>query len=187
MAEKDEQLKKAADLKLWIESRIAELQEEIERLKDALALTDSALRAGSFRPAIEVSESAKEVIAPIPEKREIRRDKSAEVIAYAQVTPKKLVVEPLPEITLTTETPPFKSFLMGKILQGDRTSDDVLMAKGKLKKGEELRFTVDEKDSRILRITIENYRDRQRLADLINTISWTFSKMLEKSTSTSPA
>jgi hypothetical protein len=96
------------------------------------------------------------------------------------------VVEPLPEIKLTTETPPFKSFLMGKILQGNKTSDDVLVAKGKLKKGEELRFTVDEKDSVILRITIENYRDRQRLADLINTVSWTFSKMLEKSTSTSP-
>jgi len=180
MAEKDDQVKKAADLKLWIESRIAQLQEEIEKFRDAEALADSALRAGSFRSAIEVSERPKEAVAPVPETREIRRDKSAEVIAYAQVTPTKLVVDVLPEVTLKAETPPFKSFLVGKILQGGRASDDELVAKGKLKKGEELRFTVDEKDGRILRITIENYRERQRLADLLNTVAWTFSRMLEK-------
>ena len=38
MAASDEQLKRAADLKLWIENRIAELQEETEKLKEGEAL-----------------------------------------------------------------------------------------------------------------------------------------------------
>jgi hypothetical protein len=59
MAPTEDELKKAADLKLWIESRIAEHQDEIEKLKEALAMVDSVLRASSFRPAIEVRSGSK--------------------------------------------------------------------------------------------------------------------------------
>src|SRR5437879_13685436 len=121
MAQSEEQLKRAADLKLWIESKIAELQEEIDRLREALAMTDAVLRASSFRPALEVKESDNEPISPIPERREIRTDRSSEVIANATVTGKKLVVEPVPGIALRTDTTPFKSSPLGKMLQGSTT------------------------------------------------------------------
>ena len=58
MSTSDEQLKRAADLKLWIESRIEELQEEVEKLKEAQTMVDGVLRASSFRPASEVVASA---------------------------------------------------------------------------------------------------------------------------------
>ncbi len=180
MAQSEEQLKRAADLKLWIESKIAELQEEIDRLREALTMADAVLRASSFRPALEVKGSSDEPIAPIPERREIRKDRSSEVVANALVAGRKLVLEPVPGIALRTDTPPFKSFLIGKILQGARTRDEELVAKGKLNKGDEIRFNVEEKDGRIQRVTIENYGDKERLSEIINTVSWTFSRMLEK-------
>jgi hypothetical protein len=182
MAQSEEQLKRAADLKLWIESRIGELQEEIDRLREALAMTDAVLRASSFRPAIEVKERGRDVssAAAIPERREIHKDRSSEVIANAEIAGRTLVVEPVPGVALRTETPPFKSFLIGKILQGARTRDEELVAKGKLKRGEEIRFNVEDKDGRIQKVTIENYGDKERLTELINTVSWTFSRMLEK-------
>jgi len=180
MATSDEQLKRAADLKLWIDSRIAELQEEVEKLKEAQTMVDTVLRASSFRPASEVLPRPKEESEQIPEMRELRRDKGGETIAIAQVTRGKVVLEPVAEVALRSETPPFKSFLLGKILTGMKAKDDALVSGGKLEKGKEIRFSVTEKGGKISGLTIENYRDGERLTEILNTVSWTFSRMLEK-------
>jgi hypothetical protein len=180
MATSEDQLKRAADLKLWLESRISDLQEETARLREALAVVDGVLRASSFRPATEVSPASKEMGAEIPEIRELRRDKGGETIATAEVTRGKVVVEPAAEVILKPDTPPFKSFLMGKILTGMKAKDDELVAKGKLKKEDGLRFAVNEKGGKIGSLTIENYREKERLNEILNTVGWTFSRMLEK-------
>ncbi|MGA2198887.1 MAG: hypothetical protein ABSG45_03015 [Nitrososphaerales archaeon] len=180
MATSDEQLKRAADLKLWIDSRIAELQEEVEKLKEAQAIVDTVLRASSFRPASEVLVRPKEEAGQIPEMRELRRDKGGETIAIAQITKEKVVVEPVAEVALKSETPPFKSFLLGKILTGMKAKDDALVAGGKLERGKVIQFSVAERGGKISGLTIENYREGERLTEILNTVSWTFSRMLEK-------
>lgn len=187
MSSSDEQLKRAADLKLWIESRIAELQEEIDKLREAQAMVDAVLRSSSFRPASQVispprAESSREAEegGEIPEMRELRRDRGGETIAVAQVTKDKVVIEPVAEVTLRSDTPPFKSFLIGKILTGMRTKDEDLASKGKIPRGKEIRFNVAEKVGRISNITIDNYRESERLTEILNTVGWTFSRMLEK-------
>jgi hypothetical protein len=227
MAASEEQLRRNAELKLWIENRIGELQEEIDRLREALAVIDSVLRASSFRPAAELS-TAKEpqrqpapsisssfspsspsspstlgqqqarssqreraseeeeqedelaVGGPIPEIRELRRDRGGETIAVAEVTRQRLKIEPVAEVTLKAETPPFKSFLLGKILSGMKSTDEDSVNKGTLKKGEELKYTINEKGGKIASLVVENYREKERLAEILNTASWTFSRMLEK-------
>jgi len=198
MSTSDEQLKRAADLKLWLESRIAELQEEVDKLKEAQTMVDSLLRASSFRPASEVM-AAPSAARPmeaeragaagesreageIPEIRELRRDKGGETIAIAQITRGRVVVEPVAEVTLRAETPPFRSFLIGKILTNMKTKDEELASKGSLEKGKELSFSVNERAGRLSGLTIENYRETERLTEILNTVSWTFSRMLEKGT-----
>ena len=176
MAESDDQIKKSAELKLWLENRIAELQEEMDRLKETLALVDSTLRASTFRPAIDMMDESKEVA----ETREIKRDKGGEVIALASVVSTGVTVEPVQGITLKSSTPPFKSFLLGKILQGMQTKDVELVASGKLAKGSEISFEFSEEAGAIKRLVIENYREKARLNEILGTIGWTFSRMLEK-------
>ena len=95
-----------------------------------------------------------------------------------------MVVEPVAEVTLKAETPPFKSFLVGKILTNMKTKDEELASKGKLERGKELRFVVNEKGGRISSLTIENYRENERLTEILNTVGWTFSRMLEKGAAT---
>ncbi len=172
--------KRAADLKLWIESRIVELQEEVEKLKEAQAIVDTVLRASSFRPASEVLVRPKEEAGQIPEMRELRRDKGGETIAIAQITKERVVVEPVAEVALKSETPPFKSFLLGKILTGMKAKDDALVTGGKLERGKVIQFSVAERGGKISGLTIENYREGERLTEILNTVSWTFSRMLEK-------
>jgi len=188
MSGTDEQLRRNAELKLWMESRIAELQEEIDRLKEAMGVIDTVLRASSFRPAAEMASSPARAQAepeepgaePIPEIRELKRDKGGEKIAVAEVTRQKLKIEPVPGVTLKSETPPFKSFLLGKILAGMKSTDDESVSRGRLKKGEELSYTLSEKGGKIAALVVENYREKERLNEILNTVSWTFSRMLEK-------
>lgn len=175
MASSDTDVKKAAELKLWLEGRISQLQEEIERLNETLGYVDATLHAGTFRPAIEMMAESKEE----PEVRELKRDKGGQVIASASITPDAITIEPV-GVVLRTSTPPFKSFLLGKILQGMKTGDEALVKGGKLVKGEELRFDVEESNGSIGKVIVENYREKARLNEILNTFAWTFSRMLEK-------
>jgi uncharacterized small protein (DUF1192 family) len=175
MASAEDDVKKAAELKLWLEGRIAQLQEEIARLSETLSYVDANLRASTFRPAIEMMAESAEA----PEIRELKRDKGGAVIATASITPDAVAIEPS-GVVLKSSTPPFKSFLLGKILQGMKTSDEALVKSGKLTKGEELRFDVEEANGSISRVVVENYREKARLNEILSTVSWTFSRMLEK-------
>lgn len=176
MASSENDVKKAAELKLWIEGRIAQLREEIERLSETLSYVDTNLRASTFRPAIEMMAEAKEV----PEVRDLKRDKGGQVVATASITSDAIAIEPNGGVVLKAATPPFKSFLVGKILQGMKTKDEELIRAGKLPKGSELRFDVEEANGSIGKLIIENYREKARLNEIISTVSWTFSRMLEK-------
>ena len=169
-------VKKAAELKLWLEQRISEHEEEIERLRETLSYVDTTLRASTVRPAIEMMAESK---AP-PEKRELKRDKGGEVIAYALVAPDSVSVELADGVALKTSTPPFKSFLLEKILGGMRAKDGELVSSGKLGKGGELRFDIEESNGALERLVVENYREKARLNEILSTVSWTFSRMMEK-------
>lgn len=176
MAAADDEVRKAAELKLWLETRIAELQDEVERLKESLGYVDATLRATTFRPASEF-------VAPqtaTSEKREIKRDKGGQVIATASISPGSFAVVPNDNVSLKSTTPPFKSFLIGKILEGMKTKDQELVVGGKLQKGQELGFEVQEADGAIKKLTVYNYREKARLNELLSTVGWTFSRMLEK-------
>ena len=169
-------MKKAAELKLWLEGRIAQLRDEIDRLNETLGYVDATLRASTFRPASEMMVEAKEA----PEVRELKRDKGGQVIATASITEDAVAVEPASGTVLKSGTPPFKTFLIGKILEGMKAKDEELIRDGKLQKGTSLRFDVEEANGSIAKLIIENYRDKPRLNEILSTVSWTFSRMLEK-------
>jgi hypothetical protein len=176
LASQERDVKKAADLKLWIEGRISELQLEMERLKETLVYVDDTLRASTFRPAIEMMSEAKEV----PEIRELKQDRGGRVVATASITNDSVSIEPNGGVILRPTTPPFKTFLMGKILQGMKSKDEELVKSGKLAKGLELRYDVEENNGLLGKVVVENYRDKARLNEILSTVSWTFSRMLEK-------
>ena len=175
MAASESDIKKAAETKLWLEGRIAQLQEEMERLRETLGYVDASLRASTFKPAIEMMAESREAA----EVRDLKRDKGGQVIGRASITADAVEIEPA-GVTLKSATPPFKSFLIGKILQGMKTKDEELVKAGKLPRGSELRFDLEESGGSIEKLVIENYREKARLNEILNTVAWTFSRMLEK-------
>src|SRR5438445_10985396 len=105
MSGSDAEVKKAAELKLWLETRITELQEEIARLKEALNYVDTTLRAETLRSARELVSEAGE----IAEWRELRKEKGVQAIATASITSAKLVIELAPRLTLIFDINRLKS------------------------------------------------------------------------------
>lgn len=181
----EDEIKKVAETKLWIEERIKSLEREIEALRETLAVIDSFLLQKGFRPAeeikqvAEVKEEAKEVVA---EEVTPLKAKDGRIIATAYISSKNVIVVPASSIKLKSSTPPFTSYLMGKKLPQMVEVDRAQVKSGMLKDDEVLKFSVEEDSEGVIKkITIENYRSKSRLKEILNLITWTFEKMLEKS------
>jgi len=198
----EEEVKKAAEMREWLEEKIAQAESELTRLKDMQSMVDSILRRTSFVPATELrsytAPSTKpvapeqtggtavksEMQQPIPkssaESKELRRAKDGKLMATAVVSPEKIIIIPSSEVRVSQTIPPFQNFFINRILKGYETKDQELVASGKLDAKDALKFGVEETDGIISKVTIENYREKARVNEILNTINWAFTKMLEK-------
>jgi hypothetical protein len=111
--------------------------------------------------------------------RPLKRAKDEFLLANAEVTPSAVTITPAPGVSLSSSTPPFKSFFLGRILDGMKAKDAERVAQKSLSDSDVLSYKVEE-DGTIKRIVISNYRDKDRLNEIFNTSAWVFTRMLEK-------
>jgi hypothetical protein len=197
-------VKKAAEMREWLEERIAQAESELIRLKDMQSMVDSILRRTSFVPATELPRSyntpptpkgspatqvtgtgtKSEMQPPLSqsalESKELRRAKDSKLMATAVISPDKITIVPSAEVRVSQTIPPFQNFFINRIVKAYETKDQELVSTGKLEAKEALKFGVEETDGIISKVTIENYREKARLNEILNTINWAFTKMLEK-------
>ncbi len=188
----EEEIKRAAETKQWVESRVSELEVELERLRGLLTVLDGILRKASFQPAAAIPRAAKpEAVAPVrpvavvataefKEVRPLKRSKDGLLLANAYVSESSVAIIPVSDIVLKTSTPPFTSFFSKKVLQSMVTKDLENVSAGKLRDAEVLNYIMEEENETIKKIVISNYRDQSRLNEILNTAIWTFARMLEK-------
>lgn len=210
----EEEVKRAAEIREWLESEIEELEAKTSKYRDILTLVDSVLRKSSFVPATELrnqtgkasetprNKTTRQVSSSVTGKqnsdrtyqsvtspkmsdsneqvRQIRRSKDGMILAIAQIDNEAISIIPEVGVKLLKTTPPFESFFVNRILKGFEAKDKELTASGKLEAEQILTFDVEESDGIISKVKIRNYRDKNRLNEIINTISWAFSRMLEK-------
>ncbi|MDG6996005.1 MAG: hypothetical protein JRN52_08780 [Nitrososphaerota archaeon] len=186
----EEEVKRAAELREWLEEKIGELESELARLRDMQTLVDSVLRKSSFIPAAELrAKSAEETKKPeapavvatsAEESRPLRRSKDGMLIANAVVTPDRIVIVPSSEVKVAQSVPPFQTFFVNRILKGYETKDKELAQAGKLPGNQVLTYKVEESSGNIAKVTITNYREKARLNEILSTVNWAFARMLEK-------
>lgn len=187
----EEEVRKAAELKIWAESRLAELQAEIDRLREVLVIVDGVLRRTSFKTAAEIApmSSAPSVERPpkpieivaddFQEVRPLKRSKDGHLLANALVTTNSVTIVPAGG-EMNVSTPPFKSFFLNRILEGMKTKDSEYLKQEKLKPEEAINYSVEDESGVIKKIVINNYRDKNRLNEIISTAIWVFTRMIEK-------
>jgi len=120
-----------------------------------------------------------------PEFREVRPLKSAKdnvVLANAGLSSNVVEISPAEGITLNVNTAPFKSFFLNRILEGMKTKDREKVNQGQIQESQSLNYQVEEDSNGLIkRIIINNYRENERINEILNTSTWVFTRMIEKS------
>ena len=174
----EEEVKRVAELREWLVKQITDREDAVAKLKTTLAIIDNVLKQVSFRPAVALSQPA----GKESEYGEVRQLKTKDnvVLANAYTSPNSVTIVPISEIKLNVGTPPFQSFFLSRILDGMKSKDTERVNKGELQTNEIIDYKVEDDNGTIRKITVNNYREKERLNEIINTVTWVFTRMLEK-------
>jgi len=189
----DEQIQKMLELKESIIDKMAKHQDELDFLQKNLDVLDVVLKGSSFTKASSLPRSTEPVTKePEEEKIEIKEEKSesiqikknkdGEIIANAFVTPEKISIVLNEGIGLTDEIPPLRSFFIERIIGEMKKIDSADVKNGKIDENSVIDCIINKNGPAIREIIIKNYRQKERLDEIINTATWSLTRMLENST-----
>ena len=126
------------------------------------------------------SDNLNENVSIFTETRELKRLKDNLSLAKVNISSQTIEIIPEKDLFFSTETPPFKSFFIKRILEGMITQDRDKNRQKQTLNNDPLNYSIDEHEGRIKKIIINNYREKERLTDIINTSAWVLTRMLEK-------
>ena len=194
MKHTDEEIKKILELKESIIDKMEKHQEELDFLQKNLDVLDVVLKGSSFTKASSLprNEIPRDVDLDMqnyvkPENEEkaesipIKKNKDGEVIANAFVTPEQVSIILNDGIGLTDEIPPLRSFFIERIIGEMKKTDSVDVKDGKIDESSVIDCIINKNGPAIREIIIKNYRQKERLDEIINTATWSLTRMLENS------
>ena len=178
----DEEIRNILELKQEITEKIAKCQEEIEKLERNLSTIDTVLKQSSFTKASEIisnsSDTKKEENRiSIP----ITKNSDGTIIANAFVSDDKVSIILEENVTLSSETPPLKTFFIERIIGEMKKKDGQEVQSGKIRKDDVIDCIINNNGSAIREIIIKNYRQKERVDEIINTATWSLTRMMENS------
>ena len=80
---------------------------------------------------------------------------------------------------INADTPPFKSFFIDRIIGEMKRKDSAEAENGKIQKESVIDYIINKNGSDIREIIIKNYRQKERVNEIINTAGWSLTRMLE--------
>ena len=181
----EEQVKEIVALKESLIEQIDKHQEGINMLEKNITVLDLFLKDSSFTKASQLEirkerETKPEIIEkPVENSIPIKRVNDGKIIANAFVTPDQVSIVLDNEITIDADTPPFKSFFLDRIIGEMKKKDFIEAENGKIQKESVIDYIVNKNGADIREIIIKNYRQKERVNELINTAGWSLTRMLE--------
>lgn len=177
--------KKLLKFRQTLEDRIYELETEIQDLRKAVEVIDQQIVSQGFRtltlPAATVKESKH---IPAAEEKSAESTsitaKDGTILGKMYVEGQRVSFKPQEGFNFTIDSPPFKSFLIDRVLSNMKENDEEKAGKGEIDPAEIIEYEVKTVDEEITEIIIENYGGERRLREINSSIRWTFDKMYEK-------
>lgn len=186
----DEQIQDIIAMRDNIVKQMDKHQNAIETLQKNLAILDSILKESSFTKAsaikqVKPSESSKKIPIEPTEKLEkstipITSGSDGKIIANAYITPDQVSIILAENMEINADTPPFKSFFIDRIIGEMKRKDSAEAENGKIQKESVIDYIINKNGSDIREIIIKNYRQKERVNEIINTAGWSLTRMLEK-------
>jgi len=176
----DEQVRDMLELKEDLTEKIIKYKEQIEKLEKNISVLDTILKQSSFTKASDLTRNAPKTIK---QERKIAITKSSDgtTIANAFVTNDEVSIVLEDNVTLDPETPPLKTFFIDRIIGEMKNKDNQEVEKGKIGKDDVIDCVINNNGSAIREIIIKNYRQKERVDEIINTATWSLTRMLENS------
>ena len=188
------QIKDILILKESLFEQIEKHQEGIKMLEENITVLDSFLKDSSFRKASELgiknevvktevvkTEVVKTEIAKKPSDNStlIKRASDGKIIARAYVTAEQLSIVLDDEILIDVDTPPLRTFFLDRIVGDMKKRDAVEVENQKIQKESVIDYVINKEGPNIKEIIIKNYRQKERISELIKTAEWSLTRMLE--------
>ena len=181
----EKQVKDIVALKESLIEQIDRHQESIEKLEKNITILNSFLIDSSFTKAsqletkVEIQKDTEIEKNPEINSIPIKRGNEGKIIANAFVTPEQVSIILDNEVEINIDTPPFKSFFLDRIIGEMMKKDHVEAENGKIQKESIIEYIINKNGSDIREIIIKNYRQKERVNELINTAGWSLTRMLE--------
>ena len=180
----DEQIQKILELKESIIDKMSKHQEELDFLEKNLEILDVILKGSSFTKASSLPRKAEvnqenKIKEDKPKSIQIKKNNGDEIIANAFVTPEQISIILSEGIGLTDEIPPLRSFFIERIIGEMKKTDSADVKDGKIDEKSVIDCVINKNGSSIREIIIKNYRQKERLDEIINTATWSLTRMLE--------
>ena len=176
----DEQIRDMLELKEELTEKIIKYKEQIEKLERNISVLDTILKQSSFTKASELTRNAAKTIKQ-ERKVAITKNSDGTTIANAFVTNYEVSIVLEDNVTLDPETPPLKSFFIDRIIGEMKKKDIQQVESGKIKKNDVINCIINNSGSKIREIIIKNYRQKERVDEIINTATWSLTRMIENS------
>jgi len=176
----DEQIRDMLELKEELTEKIIKYKEHIEKLEKNISVLDTILKQSSFTKASDLTRNAPKTIK---QERKIAITKSSDgtTIANAFVTNDEVSIILEDNVTLDPDTPPLKTFFVDRIIGEMKKKDVEQVESGVIKKDDIINCVINDNGSRIREIIVKNYRQEERVDEIINTATWSLTRMIENS------
>ena len=197
----ENETKKLLGFKASLETRLREIEQEMSDIRTALEEINGLLVTTGFRtfstpttsspihvpkqepetPELEDETPTTVPPAPPPGDDQISvTGKDGTLLGTIIVEEMELEFTPSDVFQFTTDIPPFQSFLLERVLDNMRRTDQERASDGELEPQEILEYTVETDGDRITKLSITNYGGERRLRELNSSLRWTLDKMYEK-------
>jgi len=177
----DEQIRDLLELKEEITEKIINYKEQIEKLERNISVLDTILKQSSFTKA---SDLISDISKAIKQERKVAITKNSDgtTIANVFVSENEVSIVLEDNVMLDSETPPLKSFFVDRIIGEMKKKDIQQVENGKIKKDDVINCIINNNGGKIREIIIKNYRQKDRVDEIINTATWSLTRMIENST-----
>jgi len=175
-------IKNLMDLRLYLEKRIQQLEDEAEKLKALFKIVDEVIVTKSFRRAEVVTRKPTAAAAP-PTKawEEVPlKTSSGTLLAKMHVGESELRIVPDAALPFNFNTPPFQSFLINRVLEPMRAVDRETSERGEITPDNILSYEVIREGEVVREVRVKNFGPEKRLREITSTSRWTLEKMYER-------
>ncbi|WEU39892.1 MAG: hypothetical protein OdinLCB4_005330 [Candidatus Odinarchaeum yellowstonii] len=170
--EEEKPVEALARLKSFLEDQIDELEEKLAEYKEFIKAIDLFLVKTSLKTADQLTKPGEAVTV-----RELK-DNAGNVLGKLEVSENRIVFTPSSNIKISVKSPSLQSFFIPKVLEKYRVEDENSVKKKSLDAKSSFNYKIEEEDSNVKRILVENYREQPRLREIERALRWTVIKAI---------